>query len=596
MTGTWLLFIHSLSLGFGWRSFAVAGASVLFLAAFFYEPKVFKKIRSEAGKIANNAGKKYKFLLLIAAVAALFAFLFNSHLLEPKADGTYSGGSTWGDLALHLSLINNFLASPNILLEYPVFAGQRLAYPFLTDFFTASLAFQSDLRLALLVSSIVFSICFVALAYFFAKQFGGSERGARIAVLLLLFAGGLGTYYLLASGQGVEAAVQNHSHSFLGDKYNIHFTNFLTDYWLPQRNNLIAFCAMLVVLSLLWRNRAAKERRPGELLFAGLVLGMTPLFSFHVFVSTLAAVVFSGLFFLDWKNLKLDWKNWKSFKLLENDLKKIAWFLVPATLMAVPQIMWSLPQAAGAAGSIWFRPGWMTGSEGIAAFLLNNFGLLLPLAIISFFKSSPDQKKFYAGFAALFLAANLFIFQPWDYDNIKFFFSWLVPTAALVGGFLGKVYDQGNLKKMLAIGLAILICLPGFFFVSREAELSWKLYSNEDVAFAEWVNASTPADAIFLTADDHNHPVQSLAGRRVVLGYKGWLWSHGLDYSQREKDVLQMFGGGPEARQLLEKYNVSFVAVGASERTKLGANRQFFENNFEKVYDGNGYEVFRASK
>ena len=592
MTGAWLLFLYSLAFGLGWLAFATAGASLFFLSAFFYERKTLAKIRADAGAAAAKSLERHgKFLVLLAGTIALFAILFYTHSLEPKNGGLYSGGSTWGDLALHLTLVNNFLQSAGgLALEYPVYAGQRLGYPFLTDFFTAGLAFQSDLRLSLIASGIVFSACLVALLYLFAKRFGGNgalhgrasatgnrddagrERGARIAVLLLLFAGGIGTFRLLADSPDLETAIQNHSHAFLSQHYNVQFTNFVTDFWLPQRNNLVAFCAMLVVLSLLWRNRAA-EKRPGELLFAGLVLGMTPLFSFH-------AAGTAALFFLDWKRL-------------EGEIKSAAWFFGPAIIMAIPQVLWSLPQAAGAVSSLRLQPGWMAGPEGVAAFLFNNFGVLLFLAAFAFLEAEKDQKKFYAGFAAIFVAANVFVFQPWDYDNAKFFFVWLVPTTALAGSFLGKHFEKGNAKKAAAIALALLVCIPGFFFVAREAGLSWQLYSAGDVAFAEWAKANTPAEAVFLTADGHNHPVPSLAGRTVVLGYKGWLWSHGINYAQREKDVNEMFRGGPEAKRLMGHYNVSYAVIGPGERA-LGADEDFFRQNFEKAYDENGFQVFRA--
>ncbi|MEM2276813.1 MAG: hypothetical protein QXU43_07030, partial [Thermoproteota archaeon] len=96
-------------------------------------------------------------------------------------------------------------------------------------------------------------------------------------------------------------------------------------------------------------------------------------------------------------------------------------------------------------------------------------------------------------------------------------------------------------------------------------------------------------ESIFLTSTEFNHPVVTLAGRQIVLGYEGWLWSHGIDENQIQKvkqDVVKMFNG---SYALIKKYDVDFISVTGYEN-QFTINIEFFNESgyFRKVYD----EVF----
>ncbi|MGB9693650.1 MAG: hypothetical protein ACPLYF_02285, partial [Fervidobacterium sp.] len=109
----------------------------------------------------------------------------------------------------------------------------------------------------------------------------------------------------------------------------------------------------------------------------------------------------------------------------------------------------------------------------------------------------------------------------------------------------------------------------------------------------------------FLTGTYYLQPVVTLAGRQIVLGYEGWLWSHGIDWNhvqEVKKDVIEMFKGN---YTLIKKYGVNFIAITKYERTfaienNFGINTQFFKESghFEKVYDqvlnGDSYTIFKV--
>src|SRR5215469_12752602 len=77
-------------------------------------------------------------LFLAVFFGLLFFQLLSTHMLANKADGLYSGGSTWGDLAWHLSMISNFAQRGAVAVrENPIFPGTRLSYPFAPDLISA---------------------------------------------------------------------------------------------------------------------------------------------------------------------------------------------------------------------------------------------------------------------------------------------------------------------------------------------------------------------------------------------------------------------------------------------------------------------------
>src|SRR5260370_17144844 len=73
-------------------------------------------------------------LFLVVFFGFLFFQLLSTHMLAQKADGLYSGGSTWGDLAWHLSMISNFVQRASAAArENPIFPRSNLPSPFLPD-------------------------------------------------------------------------------------------------------------------------------------------------------------------------------------------------------------------------------------------------------------------------------------------------------------------------------------------------------------------------------------------------------------------------------------------------------------------------------
>src|SRR5205085_12500338 len=115
------------------------------------------------------------------------------------------------------------------------------------------------------------------------------------------------------------------------------------------------------------------------------------------------------------------------------------------------------------------------------------------------------------------------------WDNMKFFIYCHMSIAVLLGGALAAALARGGVHRALAVVAIVGMTGTGTLTLVRELDTHDQLASTNDIRIAALVRQAHPADASVLTADRHNHPVSMLAGRRIVMGYRGWLWTHGVD-------------------------------------------------------------------
>ena len=91
-------------------------------------------------------------------------------------------------------------------------------------------------------------------------------------------------------------------------------------------------------------------------------------------------------------------------------------------------------------------------------------------------------------------------------------------------------------------------------------------------------------------------------GRRSFVGYPGHLWSHGIAYEERERDLQAFYrsvatGSEPErqrALRFLADSGIDYVVVGSRERGAYGVLPEHFAAWLETTYSGPGVSVFQA--
>ena len=149
---------------------------------------------------------------------------------------------------------------------------------------------------------------------------------------------------------------------------------------------------------------------------------------------------------------------------------------------------------------------------------------------------------------------------------------------------------------MIGVLLFAVLTGTGAASVYRELHLSWLMFSREDLELADFVRTHTGKDALFLTSDKHNNPVACLGGRRILMGYRGWLSSHGVDYHLREQDVMAIYSGSETAHELLNRYGINYILIEEDKIADFHENLVFFAAHYPRVYSSTRYILFEVAK
>ena len=525
-------------------------------------------------------------LLLVLAVAWPYTVHLLGQVYGYLPDGLYAGYvNVWGDWAAHLSYAGSFAYGQNFPPELPIDPGNHFIYPFMSDLFSAAMVpFGATVPSALVQGSGYLGLAFPAVMYLAGRRLLGGRAAAALAVLIFAAGGGIGFVYWLPelSQHGLAALAHiPREYTLNRDQWNIQWLDPVLAYLLPQRSTLFGFALVLVVMAVLYLARERQSVLP--YLFAGVIAGVTPWFHIPAYGTMIALAAF--------------------WALLDRRTYWAAYFL-PALALGVPALIWLWPPGRT---PLRLQLGWMAGMDGhsdnAAWFWFMNLGLFIPLLLVAQFWRRVPLGGLRLRFAPLwlwFLVPNVAILTQWEWDNTKFFVFWALFGAFLVAALVVYVARRGPAGIALAVLLTLVLCLSGLLDLSRAGDLAQNQYQFVDskgLQVAAWARSNTPARAIFLAATDHNEPVAALGGRRVVLGYVGWLWTYQItDFYQKQVDVNAMLQGAPSAPALVHRYGVSYVVIGPQELTSpFSANVAYWRRHGAVVYDDGEYTVYRVS-
>lgn len=467
--------------------------------------------------------------LRLVEAAALLGFALTTarqFLWLGASDGavvTQLNPYAYGDLPLHWSYVSFLAGGASFWPQNPILAGARLSYPIGSDLLAALFVkLGADTGTVLRVTGVVASVVLA----FALRRWGGT-----LAVAAFVFSGGI------ALSRFAPGALLR------PDDLDLPWKNVLLALFVPQRAFLFALPAGLL---LLWSSREKLLRGRSGLPAAveGLLWGALPLFHVHTFL------VFSVVYAV-----------WA----VGRGRVKAA---LPSLLIALPLAtfaVWQVTDGFAAARLVWWKPGWMMGSENPLRFLLLNFGLLPPLAVAMLLRP-PRGDTTVARFTlapALGLFVGLFfvVLAPWEWDNTKAFV-WCI--LLMVGPLSAWLAEK---TRVWRVGLVALLLLPG-----APAALGGLLASTPLVVYEEAERASVcaalrdlPADTRVATVQTFNHPV-GLCGRALVAGYPGHLWSHGLRADDVQNRLGRIMSGEPDWQADARALGVRYVFWGPRER------------------------------
>lgn len=567
------------------------------------------------GKLRGATGAKALAFLYYAGFLLLFC-LFFSQTMYQTPEGIFTGGSNnLGDLPFHLGAILSFTDGANFPPQNPSWAGARFSYPFIADIVTASFAtLGADIRNAMFVQNVAWAFALLVILERFVLKLTGDRLASKLAPAILFFSGGLGFIWFFsdvgAQAKGfVEVLAHLPKDYTIGDEFR--WGNSLVVLFMTQRSLLLGMPITLIVLGRLWAiftsdgkpdpsDRKEQRHAIATAFLIGALAGLLPLVHLH---SLAVLFVVTGVLFF----LRLDhWREWVAFG-------------IGVSLLAVPQLIWSMTGSATETTKFFaWHFGWDSGDKNIFWFWLKNTGLFIPVLAVGiylFFSSqtgrSPDSKEnkvsaesesnraplklvlFYVPFVLLFIISNVAKLAPWEWDNIKVLIYWFVGSLPFVAYAISWLWRRGSALKAVAALCFVVLIFSGALDVWRTVSGATRIrvFDADAVKLAERIKASVPAGTLFLNAPTYNSAIV-LTGRQSLMRYPGHLASHGIDYGQRENDVKMMYSGGPQAEELLRRYNIEYVLVSPEERSSLRANEMFF-SRFPVAAEAGQYKVYK---
>lgn len=550
---------------------------------------LFKRIYAKKKISPYIKFTKFEFFTLLG-FSLFFLWVMNVSMLK---DGNRSKGAGYGDLPFHLNIISGFVTGCNhqrdsfFKINTVFYSGEKLAYPYMTNFFTAVLigTGSATMRGAFFVPSFLMSLSLIVGMYYLGILFHKDHLACLVAMFTFLNLGGFGFIRLLDP-------------TYVGEGDLIHnWGNDVYEYWfhpimhvlVPQRASLwsmpLCYWCLIVLI------KGIKIMKWQYFLLASLYVATTPLVQVHSYVGLAQwAIVFAALNF-PWK----DKSKWMSHVYLW------AIFGIVANVLAFPQFTpfmkrLSTKQSDKGSGFLLIDPIWNSSGRpkhwttpiklwwrglGVFAFIslvggwcvMNNRQLIL-----------------YIPSFVVFLITNIIRYQPWEMDNSKVFYaSWIPLGMHVYGLFIAKLLRKSH-WRFFAITFIVVACFSScrFFFIAMKG--SNPIFEDDSVEFGHWAAENTPVDSIWLTSQWHGNPVLTFAGRQSYMGYGGWLLSHGLDYFGRN-DMTGKMSREPENLEPFREYNITYVV---SHHGEFSAFRNVLnEKGWTKIYNNNNFECWK---
>ena len=275
-------------------------------------------------------------------------------------------------------------------------------------------------------------------------------------------------------------------------------------------------------------------------------------------------------------------------------------------LLALPQLLvWTFPQTVGGGsfGSLTIRPNWVNwDGDGLIDeyfwFWIKNVGPVYLFMVPAALAAGRRQRMFALGALGIYVLAELIQFQPNPYDNNKLFYVAFIVMLPLAAKYLVMLYERiRDLpgRRIIAGAFLVVSLLSGVLSVIRECVSEYQLYSADVVGATEFIKERADEDTVVLTGTQHNNPVSSIGGMKIVCGTGSFLYYHGLDYGVQQRDVQLMYEDPAGSAELFEKYGVDYIYISSSERYSYSIDYEALSAAYPLVFD-NGTQVYAVSE
>jgi hypothetical protein len=579
---TWIAMATSLGVGFEYSPYGLVPSTaalslglsfIVLLIAIFVSP----------GQLLTRLEKIQASGILLAIIFLAFAIRAFSQVIFVD-DGTVKvlSPNNLGDICLHLAHINFLATNPAYWPDNPIYAFDKLRYPIGIDIFNAELKLIGlGPNAGIVLVAFLGSLLTLRALFLF---------GGPFAVAAFLFNGGLAGFMFFESWPWRLEDYQA----------DIAWKSVPLALFVTQRGLLYAIPAGLVLITH-WRRTLDSQTDRAHLPFWGewLLYCTMPLFHLHTFI-------FLSFLLLWW--FLFGNPNWRGHL-----IRLVAFSLMPATFFVY------CITGFGKTNALAWEPGWTAVAEAhehwqrlwwfrqlpdglqVPTVWLLNFGFVLPLTIalliylcfprgIDVWRTRFRMRQILLPAVAMFILCALVRFAPWDWDNTKlFFWAYMLMMVAIWEMFLSRWHPLIRLPVLFLLFFSGIVSLVGGLLPDEENGYS---IGNQ----TEWTQVDDALkgfspEAVFAVYPTYNHPAL-VAGHRVVLGFPGHLWSHGLDYRSEEALLNKVMAAEPGWEQLCPKLKIDYLFWGRFEQEHYPTSAHSWESypvaaqgDWGKVYD-----------
>ena len=536
----------------------------------------------------------------IGALATVFVGLvLNRGLWQIGPEGVTAGGSNWSDLGVHLSIAQSLNAG-NFPPQVPYFAGSPLVYHWFADFHAAIAARAAGIFAipSFVAGSAIQAGALALVVHGLARHLLRGERARRaalLAVVLVIFGGGLGWIRLIGDLQshggdlvGLVTA-NSYDNAWLTDWPYFRIPSVMGTGLLVHRATaaglpILIGAVLLLVAGLPDRRARAAGRadRPALIFLAGLLGALLAPFHFFFFPAFLAIALLWVLI---------------GGRLLDRDAPRNAALLLAPYLLAIP---FALPPLLASSGSgqlqwrglaLWESAPTADGPAAVVFFYATNLGIPFLLAVAALLAPRMPQRAFLAAWLVLLFAVpNLVQVSVVAFDMNKYFQAMWI-AVALAAAWLIRRWPAP------AIALVLALSIPSPLLVS-----AWTAFNDEQVLSsaeldaAAWIASSTPQGTVFVTNGWLNSPTDP-AGRLRLLTYPVYIANLGYDPDLRSAQIDRIYCGGDPA----ESARIA-RSLGASYLLDTGPPGGCFPStefagtaDWTLVFSASGVRIFKLS-
>lgn len=531
---------------------------------------------------------KYLKKNLFESILILLGLLFSMWVMFSTF--SYNNGEiqiaskAWSDFGSHIPLIRSFSFGWNLPVQYPLFAGESIHYHFLFYSLVGILE-RIGVRMdyALNIPSALGFFLLLCVLYTFGKLLFKSKAVGVITALFFIFNGSLSFLYFLKSNKLDENLLSKVVTNNTFPSFHPYGDGLVSAFWnlniyTNQRHLAAAFAFSLIVIIifLLPILKSKKYESISISLLLGILLGCS--YFFHIAAFGMTAITILILMLL--------------FPRLRQSGTLI---LAITSLLFYPQYKY-MNEGSSAFHTL-LRFGYLTPAPVDIFSFLNywtlNLGLHVILIPIGFIFASRNAKKIFFAFFCFFIIGNTFQFSSEMAANHKFFNYFMLIGSMFSAYTLVLLWRKNIFLKPLVLVFIFLLTFSGiidFFPIYNDGKVTIQDYKkNPDIL---WIMKNTPQDSTFLNTS-YFIPIESLAGRKVFLGWPYFAWSQGYDTNKRDAFLKYLFTQTDHTIicKMLTEENLSYIRTSKPVDTGFPQMNANFLSSFKPIYENPNSQV-----